>query len=619
MENLQRPKLKKIIVNDYSIYKSLEDSYLLEIDGIAKWIRVIRGFKLTDQCKKQKDSATKFDLDKYVTEACKNNCRPDKEKDSKVEYEKLEKCVMGLGKARCESYESWIKILFAIFNVSKENNYVKKGASLIHEFSSQSSKYNEVDCDKVINKLKYSEKGIAFGSLMNMLKEDNPALFSEIKSSYAFMKSEFEKTHFKVVNPVLYCQELADADLSIKKKREFIDTYDNLLACAGPSGPPGKSKSAEHVPFTSLWMKDPKIRVYDRIDFLPNCGSPTIYNLFTGFDLEKYVCKNEADVTPILNHMKIMVNHDEKSFDYFTAWLAQIIQEPNKLSGTSLVFKSKQGAGKNMFCDWFGKDILGEKYYYTTADINHLFGRFASGFKNRLLVNLDETSGKDTFLNSEKIKNRITCETMDYEKKGFDAITLKNFARILFTTNNDTPIKVEQKDRRLVLFECSNEKCIVGDDSNDNAKYFNDLKKTMQDKDVQKAFYDYLKGYDISKVNFIKDRPITAMYKDVQEATIPIMARFLESIVFSKKYSAPAKCFDVFNDYLEFIKKCNLEMRVNSIAFGREITKYKGIERKRSNGSVYSFDKKAIKEFLISQGYIASEESLFIDDDEADQ
>jgi hypothetical protein len=78
------------------------------------------------------------------------------------------------------------------------------------------------------------------------------------------------------------------------------------------------------------------------------------------------------------------------------------------LNGVAMVFKSKEGAGKNIFFDYFGK-MIGMKYYFETANPEHdLFGRFCNGIKYKLLIDIDETNAKSTFAYSEILKNMIT-------------------------------------------------------------------------------------------------------------------------------------------------------------------------------------------------------------------
>ena len=114
----------------------------------------------------------------------------------------------------------------------------------------------------------------------------------------------------------------------------------------------------------------------------------------------------------------------------------------------ALVFRSqKQGVSKNLLFEHFiGYSILGCKYVLQTTDIDKILRRF-SMVNNRFLVILDETSGKDTFLNNDKIKNFVTTTKIAWEKKGIDGFKINNFARILFFTNNKTPVCIPYGDR----------------------------------------------------------------------------------------------------------------------------------------------------------------------------
>ncbi len=68
------------------------------------------------------------------------------------------------------------------------------------------------------------------------------------------------------------------------------------------------------------------------------------------------------------------------------------------------------------FFNWFGK------YYKLTQQQDKIFGRFNSILKNNILLVINETSGKDTYSISEKIKAQVTNEKKLVEHKGVDKI-----------------------------------------------------------------------------------------------------------------------------------------------------------------------------------------------------
>ena len=358
--------------------------------------------------------------------------------------------------------------------------------------------------EKNIKLLKYN--------LKTLFKKQS-ALELEKKSAY------FEKYHAKIMQPFCFLR-ISDGDFYLYNKKHFEDAYANLLLNNDTS-------------FVSTWLLRSNMKTYERLDFLPPPKKiePHIYNTFSGLKVETQGITydyNSDLIEPILKHVNVLVNHDNNSYEYVLNYLAHIVQKPGELPGVALVFRSeKEGVGKNLiFENFFGHSILGDKYVLQTTDIDKILGRFSMA-NNRLLVILDETRGKDTFLNNEKIKNRITTERVPWEKKGIDGIKINNFARELFFTNNDTPVSIPFGDRRFAGFDCSNEVA-------NNRPYFKKLVKILNDPQSIYSFYYFLKNRDISKFDIVADRPETDFYKELREQSTPCVARFLIHYIFKE-------------------------------------------------------------------------------------
>jgi hypothetical protein len=285
--------------------------------------------------------------------------------------------------------------------------------------------------------------------------------------------------------------------------------------------------------------------------------------------------------------------------------LSHLVQRPGELPRVALVFQSDQGVGKNIFFENFAHSILGTEYMLQTAEMDKIIGRF-SMINNKLLVIMDETSGKDSFSNSDKIKNIITAESVAWERKGVDGVNINNCGRYIFLSNNATPVKIEQSDRRYQVYKCSN-------DVQNNAVYFKDLGSHFKDEKIVRSFYDFLMSRDISSWDSINDRPITKAYKDIQSANIPAMANYLveQIIIFEnadeaeKRLMIKQSATELFNHFVSWLKDNGFKLEYNSTKFGREICEYEGIEKKRGGGgNQYTFDFNVLKALLVKKQWM---------------
>ena len=250
----------------------------------------------------------------------------------------------------------------------------------------------------------------------------------------------------------------------------------------------------------------------------------------------------------------------------------------------------KQGVGKNTWWDWFGKKVVGESLYTTTARVDTLLGRFGNGAVRKLLVNLDEAKGSDTYNLNDRIKNAITAHTIESEEKGQPILTLRNFARWVFTSNSRSPVKVEMSDRRFVCLDC------YEDRANDR-DYFTKLMQWMNQELNIAAFYWHLLNLDISSVDWVQDRPQSSLWEELRSANIPVLARWLHELaelqLFEQTWTPVSLLFEKFQDWVTKGRhKCDWSIT----KFGTEVKKYDGVTFKRSNGSQY---------WLVSQDIIA--------------
>lgn len=417
---------------------------------------------------------------------------------------------------------------------------------------------------------------------------------------YINVKQEFEKEHFIIENPFMYCREYIDQN-GVKILQTFKHSqkksFQDLTARFEIEG----TKKPVHI--LDTWLKDTEKRSYEKLDFLPpplECGSRT-YNMYNGMDYEKWTetYNDDTNIDNILNHIKLLAGDDknEECADYLTKYLAHLIQRPGELTRTSLVLFSKQGRGKNMFFDGIA-NILGLQYVKITTDLkNDITGRFADNSKKFITV-LGESQTHQAFQDNEKIKSLITDQYINLEQKGKDTIyNIHNTSRFIFFGNNENIVKVEHGDRRFQPFKITCDK--------PSNEYFQNLYKDLNDKSVLLKFVDYLKNIDISNFDFENNRVKTSYYDDLKKVNIPILARFLQTKFDDSEDLIKIASTSFFKSYKNYLSKYHREIDYSIRKFGTELHQYSpAISKKKSNGIiVYTIESSKLIQFLKDREY----------------
>lgn len=445
----------------------------------------------------------------------------------------IEHLVDMLSPSRATGYNDWIGIGFVL----KGWNAGEEGLSLFDKFSQKCPhKYNPNQVQAKWSELNPDgRKGL--GSIHYYAKKDDPDRYKMLFCrSYARMKHQFETNRAKIITPAGYVDRQRNGDIILRTETDMRQAYSHM--CFYVKTPKCVSDTDEvddqsglvfrRKKFINAWMDDPNIRVYEKIVFQPDplkFVSPHEFNLFNGFECHRRIRNHIPDLDKGLRGLRILQDHirilsgedrTDDVYNYIVKWLAQLIQHPEQKIGVALLFKSKQGAGKGVFFDYLGNCILGAKYYFETADAADIFGNFNSQLDNRFLIVYDEASGKETFANADNLKNLITDSTRRRHAKFADKETMPDYARYVFLSNNLTPVRKEDGDRRFLCIRCSDAKCC-------DSAYFKRLNEVVDWKgrnndpclDTLHACYNWLKSIDISTFNPINDRPGTDFDKQM--------------------------------------------------------------------------------------------------------
>jgi hypothetical protein len=281
------------------------------------------------------------------------------------------------------------------------------------------------------------------------------------------------------------------------------------------------------LPFINKWIGfSHNIRRKDDVDIYPNSKDcpENIFNLWRPFAMElltePYTHK-QPELTFILNHIRILCNHDENVYDYFIKWIAQMIQYPH-IKTIMPTFISGEGSGKGTLFKLFEKMLGNEKVFETTNPSRDVWGDFNGMMCNCFLVNLNELSKKDTMEAEGKIKGLITDNSLAINQKGLPQYKIRSYHRFITTTNKEEPLNSTYGDRRNLIIRSSDEK--KGD-----FQYFETIHKYLEDTDVIRTCYDYFKG--INGMDKFKDIsiPLTDHQSNLKELSKSPIEQLLES------------------------------------------------------------------------------------------
>lgn len=240
-----------------------------------------------------------------------------------------------------------------------------------------------------------------------------------------------------------------------------------------------------------LWMGHVLRRTYVACTFSPSGCSSDIYNFYKGFSCDS----RPGDCSKILLHLQhIVCNGKEQDYKWLLAWLAQIIQEPEKKLGTAVAIRGKKGTGKTIVGVYLSR-IFGSHYLLVSSP--HLIhGRFNGHLATRLLLHSDEgfwAGDKDA---EGVLKSLITHDELVVELKGKEPMCLPNYTRLLITSNADWTVPATYEERRFTVLD-------ISDKHMQDKAYFDALAYEMNHGGAE-ALLHFLLQYDISGVNLRK-------------------------------------------------------------------------------------------------------------------
>lgn len=234
---------------------------------------------------------------------------------------------------------------------------------------------------------------------------------------------------------------VTDDGYELFRPREFFSKYDNRTIRMGN----------KFVNVAEAWWKHPLRRTFDRIVFAPGqeINDGTTYNAWDGWGVEP----KAGDCSLYLAHLyEIVCSENPEHFNWLIAWLANIVQDPRRKPGTAVILTGGQGTGKSIIGRPLA-EILTRRHYATVA--GEIPTRFNAILENRLLLQVEEGAWAGNKSAASPLKHLITGDTIPIERKGVDSFEVRNFMRVLMTSNEKWVIPAQADSRRFTVFEVS--------------------------------------------------------------------------------------------------------------------------------------------------------------------
>ena len=334
------------------------------------------------------------------------------------------------------------------------------------------------------------------------------------------------------------------------------------------SGDDGPDK---RVQASKIWIESPLRRQFEGLVFDPRqLQVKDYYNLWKGFAMEPAPSGTQASCQLFIDHVADNIcSGDPDLFAWVMAWFAALIQEPWDKKGTSLVLRGKQGTGKTKAGEVVGS-LLGP-HYALVAEPRYITGRFNAHLAHLLLLQLDEATWAGDHDAASKLKDLVTGSYQHIEFKGREPIKLRNYVRLLITSNSHWVIPAGLEERRFAVLD-------VGDGKRQDAAFFKALDDQM-DNGGRAALLRYLMDFDLSDIP-IRSIPETAALSDQRMASLSPEQHWWLDILMGGMLPGDAEgtgtteVSALFNHYLAQSQRLGINRRSWETSLGRALRKW---------------------------------------------
>ena len=230
--------------------------------------------------------------------------------------------------------------------------------------------YGDFDCCEELGMFVCKELGMNHISFTTKSHSQQLKIPDDFKSDneseiYKNLKAEYEKVYkLSFIKNIVQYAYKDDGVIGFYDKYSISQILNTVKV--------GKNK------FFDLWLEDEERQTYSKVDIIPNdreCPE-NVFNLWTGFSVCRLADAESVDIEPILNHLKIQVNHNEKAYEFMLDWLANFFQFPSSQSPLVAISTENGGTGKSSLLQLLANMVGTDKFYECNNVRDKLFSSF---------------------------------------------------------------------------------------------------------------------------------------------------------------------------------------------------------------------------------------------------
>lgn len=231
------------------------------------------------------------------------------------------------------------------------------------------------------------------------------------------------------------------------------------------------------------WLGHAKACHYHRLDFdpsLPPGHNGITWNTWTGFGVDP--CPGDWSI--LRQHIfDNIAQGDAQIAEWVLNWLALGVQKPAEPLGTSLVLIGSPGTGKGVLANAYGR--LWGSHYIPVTHSEQVTGRFSGHLMARRFVFIDEGTFGGNRRDAGMLKTRITEPILTFERKGIDAVRVRNRLMFMVASNELSVVPADVNDRRWMVVQ-------VGDGRREDHAFFADLHAQLDGGGYSAMLHDLL-------------------------------------------------------------------------------------------------------------------------------